>query len=202
MRIFVIRHGETESNQQGLIQGNIDSRLTPLGVRQSQLIAEELKGADIDFIFSSPASRARQTAQPLAIPRSLPIAIVPGLREREYGIYEGKTLQEIKSTHPELFATGSEKIDLDAKPKDGESLREVAGRVVPFVDRLKAHLKNQTVAIVAHGIVNKIIIGELIDCSLENIGAYRQSNACINEILFKKGKGKLIRLDYTGHLKF
>ena len=201
MRVFVIRHGETEFNEQGLIQGNIDSSLTPLGVQQSYLIAEELKGCDLDFIFSSPALRAYSTAKPLSIPRSIPIAVVPGLREREYGIYEGKSLEETQKAHPELFATTSSKIDLDVKPKGGESLREVAGRVLPFVERLKSHLGDKTIAIVAHGIVNKLIIGDLADCSLDKITTYRQSNGCINEILLEKGKGKAIRLNYTEHLK-
>ncbi len=201
MRVFVIRHGETEFNRDGLIQGNIDSSLTPLGVQQSCLIAEELKGFDIDFIFSSPAIRAYETAKPLSVPRSIPIAIVPGLREREYGIYEGKSLQETQKAHPELFATTSSKIDMGARPKDGESLREVVGRVVPFVERLRGHLPDKTIAIVAHGIVNKLIIGDLVDRSLEKINTYRQSNGCINEILLEKGKGKAIRLNYTEHLK-
>ncbi|MFH1470818.1 MAG: histidine phosphatase family protein [Candidatus Micrarchaeota archaeon] len=201
MRVFVIRHAESDFNRNGLIQGSMDSKLTRLGAKQAYLLAEELKPHDLDFIFSSPASRAYLTAQSIAVPRSIPVAVVPGLREREYGIYEGKSLVETKKARPELFATGSLELNLEAKPKDGESLTQVASRVVPFIKRLKTHLKKKVIAIVAHGIVNKVIIAELTDGDLKKIGTYKQSNACINEILFEKGKGKAIRLNYTGHLE-
>lgn len=127
MRIFVIRHGETEFNEKGLIQGNIDSRLTELGVKQSEMVAEELKGIDIDMVFSSTAQRTYNTARPIAETRGFPVMMVPNLREREYGIYEGKSLEETKNAHPELFST-SPRLDFNARPKDGESLQEVADR--------------------------------------------------------------------------
>jgi 2,3-bisphosphoglycerate-dependent phosphoglycerate mutase len=200
MRLFIIRHGETEYNKLGLIQGNFDSKLTETGMLQSSLVAQELAKTDLDFVFSSIAERAHKTAQPIAVPRCLPVALVPTIRERAYGIFEGKSLEETKKHHPEIFATGPN-LDLNAKPKDGESIREVSERVIPFVERMKSHFPDKNVAIVAHGIVNKIIIGHLLDNSFEKIGGYKQPNACINEILFENGKAQAIRLSYTEHLK-
>jgi broad specificity phosphatase PhoE len=201
MRIFVIRHGETEFNRDGFIQGNIDSKLTELGVRQSLLLADELRDVDMDMIFSSTAQRAYLTARPIAAPRSLPIVMAPDFRERDYGIYEEKSLAETKKAHPGLFATDSIGLDFKLKPKDGESLNEVADRVLPFLKKLTDHLQKKTVVIVAHGIVNKIILGQLLDNSLSKISGYKQSNACINEIILENGAAKAVRLNYIVHLK-
>ena len=199
MRLFVIRHGETDYNKKRVIQGNIDSQLTGLGSRQAGLLARELEDSELDMVFSSTASRAYETARPTALAHRLPVVQVPALRERDYGIYEKRGLSETKRAHPEFFSD-SGPVGLDVKPEGGESLREVAGRVVPFVDRLVNRLEWENAAVVAHGVINKIIISHLLGTPLGEVGVYKQKNACINELACEKGNWRAVRLGYTGHL--
>ncbi len=200
MRLFLIRHAETDYNSRFLLQGDLDSELTQEGLRQVMLTAKELGKEAIDLVFSSTAKRAYDTARPIALPRRLPVVMVPDLRERAYGIYEGKSLMEAKKEHPEFFTSASV-IDFDAKPEDGESLKQVADRVLHFLKRLTENFPDRTVVIVSHGVVNKIMIGQLLDGSLDKIGDYKEANCCINELLLEDGKAKAVRLNYTGHLK-
>lgn len=199
MRIFIIRHSETDFNSAGTIQGNMDSMLTPLGKTQAALLSKELGAAPLDSVFSSTLNRTYQTALYIAKPRRLPVIRVPALNERNYGVLEGTPLQKAKREHPEYFSD-FHSLDLEAKPEGGESINEVSERVLGFIGRLKASFQKKTVAIVAHGIVNKVIIAHLLDGNLSKMGSYKQANACINELIMENGKATAIRLNYTRHL--
>ncbi len=199
MRLFVIRHAQTEYNSRKLIQGKIDSTLTELGKSQAEGLAEELKNILIDNIFSSPMLRTYTTALSIATPHRLPVVKTPSLLERNYGIYEGKPMPETKMAHPEYFSDYP-KLDYNVKPPEGESINEVYRRVNGFVEKLKVNLPERTIVLVAHGIVNKIIVSSLIDGNLKKMGTYKQKNACINELEIVNGKAKAIRLNYTDHL--
>ncbi|MFH1448016.1 MAG: histidine phosphatase family protein [Candidatus Micrarchaeota archaeon] len=200
MRLFIIRHGETVFNRKSIIQGNIDSELTSLGESQASLTSSELKNVPIDNIFSSPTSRTYITALSIAKPHRLPVVKVPALVERNYGIYEGKLMRETKMAHPEYFSDYS-KLDFDVKPKQGESINDVSKRVSRFMERLQKNFPKKVIVLVAHGIVNKVIITNLLNNSLSKIGTYRQGNTCINELLIENGKAEAVRLNYREHLK-
>ena len=102
--ILLIRHGETLWNQQGRMQGQNDSPLTPTGLEQARKLARRLKDVAFTALYSSDLGRAHQTARCIADATGHEIIADRGLRERSFGIFEGLTNAEIQVRHPEDYA--------------------------------------------------------------------------------------------------
>jgi broad specificity phosphatase PhoE len=92
--LLLVRHGETDWNADGRLQGHTDRPLSDLGRRQAQRLAEELEGEELEAIYSSDLSRARETAEIVGERLGLPVELDPGLREKDWGNWEGLTAVE------------------------------------------------------------------------------------------------------------
>ena len=137
--ILLARHGETDWNRNLRVQGHSDTPLNENGRRQARALAESLTGEPIDAIYASDLARAHETASIVATSRELEVRLDLGLRERNFGSWEGLTRAEID----ERFGTGG--------THDGETNDEVRRRVVGAVDRIVAGHPDQTVLVVSHG---------------------------------------------------
>ena len=150
--LFVFRHAETTDNLNSIFSGWRDPDLTPKGFLQAQEIAQQLKKEKIDYAFTSHLLRAKRTLEIVLRPhRNVPIFIDDRLIERCYGTLQGKSKIEIAAEKPEWFA----KIHrgYDSVPPEGESLKMVENRTLPFVSQLEAWLQNKpgNAAISCHG---------------------------------------------------
>jgi probable phosphoglycerate mutase len=96
MKLICIRHGETQWNVEGREMGQLDSPLTPLGLRQAEAIADRLGKLEFDALYSSDLGRAVQTAEAIASRCGRDIRLDAGLRERNMGIFQGLTLEEMR----------------------------------------------------------------------------------------------------------
>lgn len=85
-----VRHGQTEYNLKGRLAGSVDIPLTDLGVQQAEAAAEALAEAEIRAVFASPLGRARRTGEIIAAPHGLPVTVIDGFRERNWGEIEGR----------------------------------------------------------------------------------------------------------------
>lgn len=94
MRLLLTRHGQTDWNVKGKIQGLTDIELNETGIKQAEDTREKLLNENIDVIISSPLKRARKTAEIIAKGRNIPLLIDPRITERCFGKFEGKTAQE------------------------------------------------------------------------------------------------------------
>ncbi|HLX32748.1 MAG TPA: histidine phosphatase family protein [Gaiellaceae bacterium] len=92
--LLLVRHGETDWNADGRLQGHTDRPLTDYGRRQARKLADELGGEELDAIYSSDLARARETAEIVAERLGLPVALDPDLREKDWGNWEGLTTVE------------------------------------------------------------------------------------------------------------
>jgi 2,3-bisphosphoglycerate-dependent phosphoglycerate mutase len=92
--LLLVRHGETDWNADGRLQGHTDRPLSDYGRRQAQKLAEELEGEEIDAIYSSDLARARETAEIVGRRLGLPVELDPDLREKDWGTWEGLTSAE------------------------------------------------------------------------------------------------------------
>jgi probable phosphoglycerate mutase len=92
--LLLVRHGETDWNADGLLQGHTDRPLSDFGRRQARQLAEELEGEPFDAIYASDLARARETAEIAGERLGLPVVLDPDLREKDWGTWEGLTAVE------------------------------------------------------------------------------------------------------------
>jgi probable phosphoglycerate mutase len=120
--LLLVRHGETDWNAEGRLQGHTDTPLNELGRRQARGLAEQLAGDGIEAVYSSDLARARETAEIVGARLGLTVALEPGLREKDWGTWEGLTGSERERV--ELVAEATEA----HRERTLRALREIASR--------------------------------------------------------------------------
>lgn len=150
--LFLIRHGQTESNVAGLLHGATDVPLNQLGKKQAEHVAMRIQEmTDLSAIYASPLQRARDTARAIAERTNLPLHLHPGLAEMNFGLAEGTVISEIAQHYPEVWERLNDLSDMDARFPEGESRKEFATRIQSALDDvINAHM-GQRVIVVAHG---------------------------------------------------
>ena len=118
-RIIAVRHGETAWNVDARIQGQLDIGLNETGRWQAKRVGEALAAEDIKAVYSSDLGRAHQTAQSIAEVAGIPVIPDEGLRERSFGMFEGKTFDEIHETWPDHAHYWRKRIPDWAQPEGG-----------------------------------------------------------------------------------
>jgi len=180
--LFLIRHGQSLANARNILQGKtVDEALSPLGQQQAAAMARCLKDASLSRVYASGMLRARETAAPLAEARGLTVDPIPELHEIDVGLWAGLNWEEVRSRWPEELAR------YQADPAKyghtgGESYRDVAERVRPiFLGLLEKHA-GESIAVVAHNVVNRVYMADLLGLELGQSPALKQHNGCINII--------------------
>ena len=149
-RILAVRHGETEWNTQGRLQGHLDSPLTERGRDQARAIAERLSQESFQIVYSSDLDRARLTAACIADRHGHQVIVDDRLRERHYGIFQGLRSREIAEQHSDAYLAYLEGGPDYAIP-GGESGRQRFLRHIGCMDELVARHRGQTLLVVVHG---------------------------------------------------
>jgi 2,3-bisphosphoglycerate-dependent phosphoglycerate mutase len=150
--LFVFRHAETTDNANSIFSGWRDPDLTSKGLMQAQEIAAQLRQEKIDFAFTSHLKRARRTLEVVLESHSgVPVFVDDHLIERCYGLLQGESKVKVANERPEWFAKVHRGYDFP--PPEGESLKMVEKRTVPFVMQLEHWLRGNSgnVAISCHG---------------------------------------------------
>lgn len=146
MNLIFVRHGQTDWNLEGRIQGSVDNPLNENGINQAKELAMFLKDRKIDLIISSPLIRAQQTANIINEGREIPIVIDNGVIERNFGELEGKIVDETVTK----MRYYTEKYPMPG----GENIDEFAARIFAFIDSIKSkYIGYETVLIACHGVV-------------------------------------------------
>ncbi|HSU11742.1 MAG TPA: histidine phosphatase family protein [Pseudonocardia sp.] len=153
-RLILLRHGQTDYNVDGRMQGHIDSCLTDAGHEQAAEAAPVLASLAPDRLVSSDLRRAVDTAEVVGAACGLPVKFDPRLRETHLGLWQGHTVAEIERDYPGAIATW--RSDPGWAPPEGESRIDVVARSRPVVDELDAEFADsdgvsETVLLVAHG---------------------------------------------------
>jgi len=197
MRLILVRHGESEGNAGGIIQGRLDFDLSPTGLRQAQLTARHLARFAIDRVVTSPLLRAARTAESIGIELSLDVAPMPSLVEYDMGAASGLTGAQLREKFPEIVRSGP----ASARPAfPGEE-----GRTV-FHTRLRAALDELakdagTTVAVAHGGVISALCHIVVGADLQRPGAFHVGNCSLTEInRDRAGRFVLVRHNDTCHL--
>ena len=158
--IYVIRHGETDSNIRHTCLGQKDVPLNETGEQQAKELAEKLSEVKLDAVYSSPLNRAVNTFAP-AVRKDRSVTMSFALIERDFGVWDDMTFDEIREKDPEEFEKW-QKDFVGYQIKDGESSVQVQERINRFIDKLLNNHKDQTVAVVTHLGTARHIISRLL----------------------------------------
>ena len=172
MKLYVARHGQTQWNLEDRVCGRTDLPLTAVGEAQAEFLAEKARSLGITRILVSPMLRARQTAAPISRITGIPLEVDQRLIEQDYGIYENTDWDG-----PDFKAS---KKQFAVRYPGGESMLDLAARIYPLLNELKAQ-GGDTTLIVCHGGICRVIRTYFEDMTNEEYAAYSPSNAFVAE---------------------
>lgn len=175
MKLYITRHGETEENVNGIIQGHNPGKLTIRGIEQAKRLALRLRDEHFDAIYSSDLQRAVDTARYISQFHSTPIVYTPEIRERNLGILHGRPLEELR--HAEEH---SRVPIIDYTPKGGESFRDLHNRAARFLKELHVKYTQETILLISHGGWNRMLLGIVMGKNIEESLGIIQANTCVN----------------------
>jgi probable phosphoglycerate mutase len=199
-RVIAIRHGETAWNVDTRIQGQLDIPLNDTGRWQAQRVARALAGEPLHAVYASDLGRALETAKALAAAVGVEVVTDPGLRERGFGIFEGRTWKEIEEQWPDLSARWRKR-DPEFGPEGGETLVSFYDRCIGSATRLASAHPGQTIALVAHGGVLDCLYRAGSRIELQAPRTWHLGNAGINRLLYTPEGFTLVGWGDTFHLE-
>jgi alpha-ribazole phosphatase len=191
--LILIRHGETEWTSLKRYQGHSDTLLTTRGRKQMKAVARALKDLKIDFLYASPLKRAHESAQIIAHAIGKKPRPDSRLREIHFGLWEGRTAEELyREREPTFMQWSKGKL---VSPKGGENISVFRKRVRSFLkDCLKRH-SEKTVAVVAHGGPIKMLIFEALKLSSHSLWSLRVEPGAISALSFCPHFSQLVCLN-------
>lgn len=190
MKIYLVRHGETEWNKEYRLQGQADTRLNDYGRELAQITAEALKEIPFDIIYHSPLNRAEETAVILRGDRKIDIIADERIKEMSFGIAEGCHILSIKNNPEDPMYNFLKHPGRYTPPKDGEYFEEVAARSAAFMKEtiLPLEEKCRNVLIVAHGAVNRTILNAIAGIPVSDFWNIRLKNCAVSIIDLTDGE--------------
>lgn len=215
LRIFLVRHGETDWNRQGRFQGQIDVPLNPTGQAQGEQVAAFLKDVSFHQAISSPMLRPKATAEAiLAHHPQVPLKLIPAFAEISHGDWEGKLEPEVESLYPGELHRWRQTPAVVQMP-NGENLQQVWERAIAAWEQLIDELRQSSamlhrggdrgpdqVLVVAHDAINKLILCQVVGLGIEQFWHFKQGNGGVSIIDYplQGGHPRLQAMNITTHL--
>ena len=183
-KLLLVRHGETESNKEGRLQGQSDSNLTDLGSSQARLLGKRLATWEIAACYSSDLGRTLRTAEYVVAQLELPIQKDARLREQHFGDFQGKTFSEIADVAEGDFQQYAAAVrgigGADVKFPGGETQQMVFERSLEAVEEIaKAH-PGDTVLVVCHGVVLTVLLKHFLGLPITAPRRFAIPNTALN----------------------
>lgn len=191
-RVVLWRHGETDYNASGRMQGHLDSLLTETGWNQARFAAPILVGFEPEVVVSSDLRRARDTATVFTQATGLPLRVDQRLRETHLGKWQGLTTAEVAAEWPDGLVNWQ--VDARYSPPGGESRVEVAARATRVVEELDAEFDG-TVLLATHGGLITGLTASLLGLPLESWRALAGISNCHWTTLVRRGSQPAWRLE-------
>jgi broad specificity phosphatase PhoE len=201
VHLFLVRHGETESNRAGLALGRADLPLNEHGRWQAQRLAVALAAERLTAVYSSPLARALHTAREIAAPHGLEVREEDGLIEMDIGEAEGLTFSQVRERFPDLAQNWGGPQGPAFQMPGGERLVDVQARAWQAVQRLAARHVDERVCAVAHNFVILSVLCSALGISLANFRRLRHSVAAVAVLDVRPDRARIQRLNDTCHLE-
>lgn len=167
-RLYLVRHGQTEWNLEGRMQGSKDSPLTELGIYQAKQLGKSLDKVNIDMVYSSSSERTMTTAKIIVGQRELNIIPRDELKEMNFGFWEGMTFDEIREKYEDLYQSFWNTPHL-LNECPGESFEELRDRLIGFVNRVIKDHEGKDILLVTHGVALKMIINSFKGLDIKDV---------------------------------
>ncbi|MBR1645873.1 MAG: histidine phosphatase family protein [Selenomonadaceae bacterium] len=202
IRIFLIRHGETEWNALGKLQGTSNVQLSAVGIHQAKLLAAHAPFNTADAIYSSDLIRARSTAEILAQRFNLKVRVMLELREANFGDWEGHSIKELAedlNSNFETFFTAPE----ICHPPHGETSFDCQTRVVGAIKKIVAENKSSNdkrIIVISHGAAIRLFLCWVLGMPIRKMWALSQFNMALNVLRVDDGNITVELLNSTLHL--
>jgi broad specificity phosphatase PhoE len=205
-QIILARHGNTPWNKDKIFRGSKDIPLDDLGREEAWAVAKWLKDETIHAAYTSPLSRARDTAIAIARHHDLEVLDLPCLADLSYGDWEGVPLKEVKVKYADLYHQWETAPHTVCFP-NGETLAVLRTRALAAVEEVVQRHPDRTVLLMAHRAVNKVLIAAFIGLDNSNFWRIAQDTTAINRFHLVEDSrrvGKtwyIISINETGHLR-
>lgn len=199
VKLYIIRHAESQWNPIGRYQGLLDPELSDRGLQQAERLGEHFRAIDLDAIYSSPLKRTMQTAFQVARRKELEVIKEERVREIDHGVWSGLLVQEVQERFPEQFRQWLEEPHM-VSFEGGESLRDVHLRVSSFIEEIRRRHWGQSVAIVSHTVPIRAMYCALLGIDLSKFWSFGCDNASYSLVHMESFRNVIIRLNITCHL--
>ena len=183
--LYLIRHGRTEWNDLGRMQGWADPALDALGRQQAQALARRLYSESFAAFYSSPLVRARATAEAVAAGHHMRVLLDDRLRERNLGAWTGLTFEQARQRDPRL-AEGDWRLE---GPPGGENQADLMARVAAVIDEIAARHPEGTVAVFSHGGALSAYLEHLLGIPAERSVSFSFHNTAMARVSLRLGHG-------------
>lgn len=200
LRLYMVRHGQTNWNSEGRLQGHTDIPLNEEGLRQAESIGRRLSRIELSAVYSSDLQRAAQTARAIADFHGLEVTATPYLRESCLGEWEGLTADEIVARGDEQLWNDYRKDSTAYRPPGGEPYQQVWDRLMVVRDLIVgAHPKGH-VAVVGHGGSMRALLSDALGSDIRSIRRMSLDNASLSIIERSHNRVIVRLLNDTSHL--
>ncbi len=199
-RVLMARHGNTTGNSAMRFWGQTDVELSANGKSQAKRLADRLAGEKIDAVYSSQLRRAAATAEIIAARHQIEVIACPELLEINFGKVEGLSFDEIGQRYPEMVSTWSTR-DPSFRFPEGESIKDLDQRVSKFPGRLEAHDIKDTVLVVAHSGVLRLLICHFLNIDIWHWRQFRTDLASLSIVETHSQGATLHLLNDISHLR-
>jgi len=199
--VILVRHGQTEWNRVERFRGRADVPLNQVGLAQAdatgQRVASEWQPA---AVYAGPLSRTVQTAEAIGFCCSLPVQIEPRLIDIDYGEWQGLTPGEVRERWTEALSAWYDTPHV-ARIPSGEMLDELSVRAMCAVNDLTTRHLDQTIVLVSHTVVNRIVLLGVLGLGNDRFWRLRQDTCAINVFEVENGVFTLVTMNDTCHLR-
>ena len=180
--IHLVRHGETEGNASGRLQGQFDSPLTANGKGQAREVGRILSSEPFDCVYTSPSERAAETTQIICEGRDIDIIKMDDLQEISLGVWEGQTIESIKKTHPGEFDDFLEN-PASFRLENAETFHQLQERIVRAFRAITRKASSETILIVSHAAAIKALLAHIEGRKLNNLWDPPKLDNCSHSIV-------------------
>jgi probable phosphoglycerate mutase len=200
-RIILVRHGQTEWNRIERFRGRADIPLNETGLTQAEVTGRRIAAEWRPMaVYSSPLLRAGKTAEAIAWHFDLPVQIHKGLTDIDYGQWQGLTPDEARKGWPEVVEAWYNAPHTAHIP-GGETLAALRARAMRTVNELASLHEDQTIVLVSHTVINRIILLGVLGLGNDRFWRLRQDTCALNVFEVEGGVFTLVSLNDTNHLR-